>query len=121
MRAALAWCLGDKMTTQQQDSAIALGAGLAALGGIAIAPVQYASYDMGLMLGLKGFMAAIMGGLTNPAGAILGGLLLGALEALGGGVNSASKDAIAFVILIVVLVFRRMRQPHVAAFSWGEL
>jgi branched-chain amino acid transport system permease protein len=99
--------------------AFALGAGLAALGGIAITPVQYASYDMGLLLGLKGFVAAIMGGLTHPAGAIIGGLLLGALEAVGGGINSAYKDALAFIILIAVLLFHRMRQPHGAAFSQG--
>jgi branched-chain amino acid transport system permease protein len=101
--------------------AFALGAGLAALGGIAITPVQYASYDMGLMLGLKGFVAAIMGGLTNPAGAIVGGLLLGALEAVGGGISSAYKDAVAFVILIAVLLFRRVRQPHGAAYSRGGI
>jgi branched-chain amino acid transport system permease protein len=101
--------------------AFALGAGLAALGGIVITPVQYASYDMGLLLGLKGFVAAIMGGLTNPLGAILGGLLLGALEAVGGGINSAYKDVVAFVILIAVLLFRRMRQPYSPAFSQEAL
>lgn len=89
--------------------AFALSAALAAIGGIAIAPVQYAQYDMGLILGLKGFVAAIMGGLTNPAGAIVGGLLLGGLEAItAGAVGAAYKDAIAFVILIAVLLVRRL-------------
>ena len=85
----------------------ALGAALAGLGGIVITPLQYAGYDMGTMLGLKGFVAAVIGGLTSPLGAIGGGLLLGVLEAVGGGINSAYKDAVAFVILLAVLLLRR--------------
>lgn len=88
--------------------AFGLGAALAALGGITITPLQYAAYDMGTMLGLKGFVAAIIGGLSNPLGAIGGGLLLGVLEAVGGGISSAYKDAVAFVILVAVLLLRRL-------------
>jgi branched-chain amino acid transport system permease protein len=81
-----------------------LAAGLGALGGVLIAPIAFASYDAGVMLGLKGFAAAMLGGLGSFAGAVLGGLLLGLLEGLGAGfVSSAYKDAIAFVVILAVL------------------
>ncbi|MEK7879424.1 MAG: branched-chain amino acid ABC transporter permease, partial [candidate division NC10 bacterium] len=77
--------------------------GLGAAAGNVIAPITYATYDMGLMLGLKGFVAAVLGGLVSPAGAIVGGFLLGILESLAAGlVSSGYKDAVAFVILIVL-------------------
>ena len=81
-----------------------LAAGLGALGGVLIAPIAFTSYDAGVMLGLKGFAAAMLGGLGSFAGAVLGGLLLGLLEGLGAGfVSSAYKDAIAFVVILAVL------------------
>lgn len=81
-----------------------LSAALGAIGGVVIAPITYADYGMGLMLGLKGFVGAVMGGLTNFPGAVIGGLVLGVLESLGAGVYSAYKDAVAFVILLAVLL-----------------
>jgi branched-chain amino acid transport system permease protein len=58
------------------------------------------------MLGLKGFAAAMLGGLGSFPGAVLGGLVLGLLESLGAGfVSSAYKDAIAFVAILAVLFF----------------
>ena len=75
---------------------------------------------MGFGLGLKGFIAAIIGGLTNPAGAVAGGLLLGVLEAVGGGIKSAYKDAVAFVILLLVLLARRFG-PVAAGGAGGGL
>ena len=58
------------------------------------------------MLGLKGFAAAMLGGLGSFGGAVVGGLLLGLLESLGAGfVSSAYKDAIAFVVILAVLFF----------------
>jgi len=84
----------------------ALSAALGALAGILIAPITLTSYDVGVMLGLKGFAAAILGGMGSGIGAIVGGLSLGIVEALGAGfVSSAYKDAIAFVILLAVLFF----------------
>jgi len=80
-----------------------LAAGLGAADGAVISPITYATYDMGLMLGLKGFVAAVLGGLVSPPAAIVGGFLLGVLESLAAGlVSSAYKDAVAFVVLIVL-------------------
>lgn len=85
----------------------ALGAALGAVGGAVIAPITYATYDMGAMLGLKGFVAAIMGGLTSSPGAVAGGFLLGVLESTGAGlISSGAKNAIAFAILLAILFFR---------------
>ena len=81
-----------------------LAALLGALGGVLIAPIAFIAYDSGIMLGLKGFAAAMLGGLGSFTGAVLGGLLLGLAEGLGAGfVSSAYKDAIAFVVILAVL------------------
>jgi branched-chain amino acid transport system permease protein len=83
-----------------------LAAGLGAIGGVLIAPIAFTSYDAGVMLGLKGFAAAMLGGLGSFTGAVLGGLLLGIVEGLGAGlVSSAYKDAIAFIVILAVLFF----------------
>lgn len=83
-----------------------LSAALGALGGILVAPITSTSYDVGIMLGLKGFVAATLGGLGSGAGAIAGGLLLGVLEAMTAGyVSSAYKDAAPFVLILLVLFF----------------
>lgn len=87
--------------------AFAMSAGLGAVGGVIIAPITLAQYDMGTMLGLKGFCAAIFGGLGNSGGAIVGGLVLGILESLGAGlISSGYKDAIAFIVLLLVLFLK---------------
>lgn len=84
----------------------AMSAALGALGGILIAPITMTSYDVGIMLGLKGFVAAVVGGLGSGAGAVIGGLLVGVIEAMGAGyVSSAYKDAIPFVLILVFLFF----------------
>jgi branched-chain amino acid transport system permease protein len=83
-----------------------LAAALGAIGGVLIAPIAFTSYDAGIMLGLKGFAAAMLGGLGSFAGAVAGGLLLGLIEGLGAGfLSSAYKDAIAFVVILAVLFF----------------
>ncbi|MGE0876740.1 MAG: branched-chain amino acid ABC transporter permease [Burkholderiales bacterium] len=83
-----------------------LSAALGAIAGILIAPITLTTWDVGVMLGLKGFAAAILGGLGSGAGAVVGGLVLGIVESLGAGyVSSAYKDAIAFVIILAVLFF----------------
>lgn len=85
---------------------IASGA-MGAAAGIFITPVTLATYDMGFMLGLKGFVAAVLGGINNVGGAIVGGFLLGVLEIFGAGlVSSGFKDAVAMIVLIAVLLVR---------------
>jgi len=82
-----------------------LSAALGALAGILVAPITFTSWDIGVMLGLKGFAAAILGGLGSGPGAVLGGLALGLVEALSAGyISSAYKDVIAFGIILAVLV-----------------
>ena len=64
-------------------------------------------YSIGVLLGMKAFTAAVLGGIGNLRGALLGGLLLGIVEAYGGAVFGSSwRDAVAFVILVFVLMFR---------------
>jgi branched-chain amino acid transport system permease protein len=83
-----------------------LSAALGALAGVLIAPISFTSWDVGVMLGLKGFAAAILGGMGSGPGAILGGLALGLIESLGAGyLSSAYKDVFAFVIILVSLIF----------------
>ena len=84
-----------------------LSACLGAVAGLLIAPIAFTSYDAGIMLGLKGFSAAILGGMGSSMGAVAGGILLGVLESLGAGlISSGYKDAMAFLIILLVLVFR---------------
>jgi len=93
-----------------------IGAGLAAVAGVMVAMYYgIAHYTMGAQLGLKAFCAAVLGGIGNLPGAMLGGLLLGVVEALGAGYigdltnnvfGSNYQDVFAFIVLILVLVFR---------------
>lgn len=94
----------------------AVGSALAAVAGLLIASYYgIAHYNMGFILGLKAFSAAVLGGIGNIPGALLGGLLLGIIESLGAGyigdltggfLGSHYQDIFAFFILILVLVFR---------------
>jgi branched-chain amino acid transport system permease protein len=84
-----------------------ISSAVGSMAGIIIAPLTMTSYDVGVMLGIKGFCAAIIGGMGTGAGTIIGGLVLGLLEAFGAGLISASyKDAIAFIILLLILFIR---------------
>ena len=84
-----------------------LSGALGAAAGIIVAPIVLVQYDTGIPLGIKGFVACIVGGLGKPAGAAVGGLLLGVLEALAAGLlSSGYKNAIAFVLLLLFLFVR---------------
>jgi branched-chain amino acid transport system permease protein len=84
-----------------------ISSALGSLAGVIIAPLTMTSYDVGIMLGLKGFCAAIMGGMGSGLGTVLGGVILGVLESLGAGlISSGYKDAIAFFILLLILFIR---------------
>lgn len=115
--------LGKKMqaTAQDKDMARLLGIRishmivitfiysslLGAAAGILIGPIFYVSKDMGAMLGLKAFCSTIVGGFGSVPGAILGGIFLGVIEVfLAYYISSAYRDAFAFIILILVLLFR---------------
>lgn len=85
-----------------------LGAGLGGVAGVMVG-MYYGQIDftMGWTYGMKAFTAAILGGIGNIPGAMLGGLLLGVIEALGASyLAMAWKDAIAFLVLILILIIR---------------
>jgi branched-chain amino acid transport system permease protein len=80
---------------------------LGALAGMLVAPLLYVSFDYGGLFGLKGFTAAVIGGIGTVPGAILGGLVLGVVENVGAGLIDATyKSAIAFLVLILVLLIK---------------
>ncbi|MBL1273287.1 MULTISPECIES: branched-chain amino acid ABC transporter permease [Marinobacter] len=79
---------------------------LGSVAGIVVAPITFTSYDIGIILGLKGFVAAAIGGLGSGMGAVVGGLALGVVEAMAAGyLSSDYKDAVAFSMILVVLFF----------------
>lgn len=89
--------------------AFGLSAGLGALGGCVISPITMTHYEMGAPLAIKGFAAAILGGLGNPMAAVGGGLLVGLLEAFSVVILPAAyNDVTAFAVLLLVLFVR----PH---------
>lgn len=89
--------------------AFGLSAGLGALAGCVISPITMTHYEMGGGLAIKGFAAAILGGLGNPMAAVVGGLLVGVLEAVSVRyLPAAYNDVSAFAILLLVLFVR----PH---------
>jgi len=84
--------------------AFAVSAAIGAIGGILMTPITLTSYDVGTLLALKGFAAAMLGGMGNPLGAVAGGLIVGLLEAFSAGYLSSSyKDAVAFLVILGVL------------------
>jgi branched-chain amino acid transport system permease protein len=90
---------------------VALCFGISALvgvmGGLLAAPITMTSYDAGTMLAIKGFAAAMLGGMSSAAGPLVGGLIIGLLEAFGAGyLSSTYKDALALGVLLSVFAFR---------------
>ena len=87
--------------------AFGLSAGLGALAGCVISPITMTQYEMGTPLAIKGFAAAILGGLGNPMAGVLGGLLVGVLEAASvSRLPAAYNDVAAFAVLLLVLFVR---------------
>jgi branched-chain amino acid transport system permease protein len=83
----------------------AVSAAIGAIAGVLITPIALTSYDAGTLLALKGFAAAMLGGIGSALGAVVGGILIGMFEALAAGYLSSNyKDAVAFLIILVVLV-----------------
>ncbi|MDT8433330.1 MAG: branched-chain amino acid ABC transporter permease [Anaerosomatales bacterium] len=84
-----------------------LAAALGALAGLAVTPLTQTAFDVGPTVGIKGFAAAILGGLGNPIAAVVGGLVLGMLESVSiAFISSTYKDAIALIVLLAVLFMR---------------
>lgn len=82
-----------------------LGGLVGGLAGVLVSPLITIHYEMGLLLTLKGFAAAILGGLTNPFGAVVGGVTLGLVESLAVlSVSSGYKDVIAMTILVAIMI-----------------
>lgn len=82
----------------------AVSAAIGAIAGVLVTPVTMVAYDFGISLALKGFAAAMLGGMGNPKGAFAGGILLGLMEALTAGyISSQYKDAAAFIVILAVL------------------
>jgi len=87
--------------------AFGVSAGVGAIAGILITPIFFTSFNAGPLLGLKGFIAAVLGGWGKNTGAILGGFVLGILESLSlAFIPAGYKDGVAFVILLILLYFR---------------
>ena len=85
----------------------ALSAAIGAVAGIVVTPISLMEYDRGAMLAIKGFGAAVLGGLGSFPGAVIGGLILGAIESLGAGlISSGYKDAFALIVLMFVLFYK---------------
>jgi branched-chain amino acid transport system permease protein len=83
----------------------AIGSGLAAAAGILGSPIFYVTPSIGWSVAIKGFAAAILGGLGNPAGAMLGGLIIGVIESSSAlFVSSSYKYAITFAVTVLVLM-----------------
>ena len=84
-----------------------VAAAIGGIGGVMIAPITSATYDMGLTLGLAGFVAAVLGGLDSLPGALVGGFVLGIVEHVAGGLWSTGwEQGVGFLILVLVLVLR---------------
>jgi branched-chain amino acid transport system permease protein len=112
---------GFRAAAQDRETALLMGvnlsiadsftfgasAGLGAVGGVLIAPVLFVTPYIGLIFTAKGFAAAVLGGLGSIRGAILGGFLLGILESLVTAfISSVYKDALAFLLLILILIVK---------------
>jgi branched-chain amino acid transport system permease protein len=102
--------------------AFGVSAGMGAIAGVLVTPLFYTSYNSGTLLGLKGFIAAVLGGWGKNSGAILGGFVLGIVESVGiAFIPSGYKDGVAFVVLLLILYFRPkgiLGSPYIDSRRW---
>ena len=89
-----------------------LAAFIGALSGLLIGPTTTMFYDSGFLIGLKGFVAAVIGGLASYPVAALGALMVGIIEAFGSFWASAFKEVIVFTLIIPVLLWVSFRHGH---------
>jgi branched-chain amino acid transport system permease protein len=95
------------------DVSFALAGAIGAISGLLIGPITTVYYDTGFLIGLKGFVAAIVGGLASYPLALAGALLVGQLESFASFWASAFKEVLVFTLIIPVLWWRSMRSVHV--------
>jgi branched-chain amino acid transport system permease protein len=87
--------------------AFGVSAAMGSIAGVLVTPLFYTSYNSGTLLGLKGFIAAVLGGWGKNSGAILGGFVLGIVESVSVAfIPAGYKDGVAFVVLLLILYFR---------------
>lgn len=99
-----------------QTVAFMVAAGLTGVAGILVSPISFVSYHMGLAFGVKGFAAAIIGGLDSLPGSLLGGIIIGLIEVCFGQYISGYVDVVIFGIMILVLILKPhglLGKPHV--------
>ncbi len=89
-----------------------LAAFIGALSGLLIGPTTTVFYDSGFLIGLKGFVAAVIAGLSSYPGALLGALFVGVVEAFGAFWASAFKEVIVFTLVLPILLIRSLRSGH---------
>jgi branched-chain amino acid transport system permease protein len=99
-------------TTGAGKLSFGLAAFMGALSGLLIGPTTTVFYDSGFLIGLKGFVAAIFGGLASYPAAALGALLVGVLESFSSFYASAFKEVIVFTLIIPVLLWRSFQHGH---------
>ncbi|GAA4026737.1 branched-chain amino acid ABC transporter permease [Actimicrobium antarcticum] len=116
LRATAINALGARLvgisTSQAGSLAVTLTVAIGTLCGILIVPLTTIYYDSGFLIGLKGFVAAIFGGLTSYPIAAAGALLVGLLESFSSFWASAFKEVIVFTLIIPVLLWRSLLSPH---------
>lgn len=95
------------------DVSFALAALIGAVSGLLIAPLTTVYYDTGFLIGLKGFVAAIVGGLASYPMALVGALIVGQLEAFASFWASAYKEVLVFTLIVPVLWWRSLNSHHV--------
>lgn len=99
-------------TAQAGRLAIGVAAALGTLAGVLIAPLNAVAYDTGFVLALKGFVAAVVGGLASYPLAAVGAILVGLLESYSSFFASAYKEVIVFTLIIPVLAWRSLKTVH---------
>lgn len=116
LRATAVNRLGARLVGISSQSAgqltLAMAALIGALSGLLIGPTTTVFFDSGFLIGLKGFVAAVIGGLASYPGALLGALLVGVIEAFSSFWASAFKEVIVFTLILPVLLWRSMAHGH---------
>jgi branched-chain amino acid transport system permease protein len=114
LRAAAVNKLGARLSgisvVRAGSTAFTISVFLAAVAGVLITPITKMAYDFGFLIGLKGFVGAIIGGLSNPAVAVAGAVFVGVAEQFSAFyVSSAYKDVLVFLLIIPVLLVRSLQ------------